>query len=119
MSNVLPVNLLPYRQHIVRKQNEIVLGMALQASHYDLETYTVFTHQQIPLLLAKSALCIQQLKLLFLQHLAIPRSPQSDHTASVRTLVHCETQTSSHPQNLAFYLLGLQGPQQTPSSPRF
>jgi hypothetical protein len=28
----LPVNLLPYRQYIVRKQNEILLGMALQAS---------------------------------------------------------------------------------------
>ena len=63
-----------------------------------LETYSMLTHQQIPLPLLCAAGCIliQQLKLLFLQHLAIPGFPQSDHivilsASSVRTLVHCET----------------------------
>ena len=39
--------------------------------------------------------------------------------SSVLMLVHCEKaglQTSSHPQNSAFHLLGLQGLQQTPAS---
>ena len=84
--------------------------------------YTVQTHQQIPPLLAKSAGCIQQ-SLLFLQHLAMPKFLQGDHTVSKLseqcrrwfTVKHSKAglQTSSHPQN--FPLLGLQGPQQTPA----
>ena len=38
-------------------------------------------------------------------------------TSSVRTMIHNNSslQTSSHPQNSASHLLGLQGPQQTPA----
>ena len=64
--------------------------------------------------------CIQQLKLFFFQHLAIPGSPQSDHTVSklstdAGSLWNTVKQAWSHPQNSASHLLGLQGPQQTPA----
>ena len=64
--------------------------------------------------------CIQQLKLLFLQYLAIPGFPQSDQQAQCRhwfTVKHSKADllTSSHPQNSSSHLLGLQGPQQTPA----
>ena len=78
--------------------------------------YTVQTHRQIPPLLAKSAGCIQQ-SLLFLQHLAMPKFLQGDHTVSKLseqcrrwfTVKHSKAglQTSSHPQNSASHLLGL------------
>ena len=65
--------------------------------------------------------CIQQPKLLFLQHLAIPgfppewsycQPPQCWHWFTVK---HSKAglQTSSHPQNSASHLLGLQSLQQT------
>ena len=87
--------------------------------------YTVLTHQRIPLLLAKRVLWaawwIQQLKLLFLWYLSIPGFLQSDHTVRQAqcgrwfTVKHSKAglQTSSHPQNSATHLLGLQGLQQT------
>ena len=62
--------------------------------------------------------CIQQIKLLFLQHLVISGFPRSDHAVSKLsagfTVKHSKTglQTSSHPQNSDYHLLGLQGSQQ-------
>ena len=85
----------------------------------------MLTHQRIPLLLAKSALScwmyptVQKLKPLFLQHLAIPGFPQSDHTVSKLSAVTGSlwniVKQASRPQNSASHLLGLQGSQQTPA----
>ena len=81
------------------------------------------THQKIHYCLPR-VLCIQKPKLLFLQHLAIAGFPQSDDTVSKLsvdadfTVKHSEIglHASSHPQNSASHLLGLQGPQQTSNS---
>ena len=53
-------------------------SIEIWSAYFGLEIYTFLTHQQIPLLLAKNALScwiIQQLKLLFLQHLVISGFP--------------------------------------------
>ena len=69
----------------------------LWSAYFDLEIYKWFlhtskSHYRSPRLFW-SAVCIQQPSL-FLQHLVIPRLPQSDNNVniSVRMLVHCETQ---------------------------
>ena len=87
---------------------------------------TVLTHQQIPLLLAKSALSCWMYPTAQIALSPTPSHPwvppewpycQQAQCRRWFTVKHSKAglQTSSHPQNSASHLLGLQGPQQTPA----
>ena len=61
--------------------------------------------------------CIQQPKLLFLQHLAISGFPHSDHTIKhSKSGLQANMWRPHHSQNSASHLHGLQGLQQTPAN---
>ena len=105
------------RYHLTSKE--------LWSAYFDQETYTVLTHQQIPLLLAKSALSCWMYPTAQITLYLTPSHPwvppewpycQQAQRRRWFTVKHIKAglQTSSHPQNSASHLLGSQGPQQRP-----
>ena len=101
------------RYHLTSKE--------LLSAYFDLETYTVITHQRIPLLLAKSALSCWMYPSAQTTISPTPSHPwvpsewpycQKAQCGCWFTVKHSKAglQTSSHPQNSASHMLWLQGP---------
>ena len=98
-----------------------MLVCLLWSGNLQLFSLTSESHYASPRVLW-AARCIQQIKLLFLWHShpwVPPDWPYCQKAQCGRwfTVKHSKAveQTSSHPQNSASHLLGLQGPQQTPA----